>query len=47
EFIDLNFYDNNEIENNLSLNNQQQLETEEYSDHDLDLEALLDEEFQN
>ncbi|RIB29261.1 hypothetical protein C2G38_2155777 [Gigaspora rosea] len=47
EFIDLNFYDNNEIENNLSLNNQQQLETEEYSDHNLDLEALLDEKFQN
>ncbi|CAG8669823.1 9459_t:CDS:2, partial [Dentiscutata heterogama] len=45
EFIDLNFYDNNEVKNNLLLNNQQQLETEEYSDSNLNLEPLFDENF--
>ncbi|CAG8794524.1 27250_t:CDS:1, partial [Dentiscutata erythropus] len=47
EFINLNFYNNNEIENNLPLNNQQQLETEEYLDYNLDLEVLFNKEFQN
>ncbi|CAG8774429.1 9254_t:CDS:1, partial [Dentiscutata heterogama] len=45
EFIDLNFYDNNEVKNNLLLNNQQQLETEKYSNSNLNLEPLFDEEF--
>ncbi|CAG8671978.1 10638_t:CDS:1, partial [Dentiscutata heterogama] len=43
ELMDLNFYDNKEAENNLSLNNQQQIENEESSD--IDLEAILNEEF--
>ncbi|RIB10241.1 hypothetical protein C2G38_2265235 [Gigaspora rosea] len=45
ELIDLNFYDDNEIENNLSLSNQQQIEDEE--NLYIDLEEILNEEFQN
>jgi len=45
ELIDLNFYDDNEIENNLSLSNQQQIEDEE--NLNIDLEEILNEEFQN
>ena len=45
ELIDLNFYDDNEIENNLSLSNQQQIEDKE--NLNIDLEEILNEEFQN
>ncbi|CAG8834152.1 18656_t:CDS:2, partial [Gigaspora margarita] len=47
EFMDLNFYDNNEteIENNSFLDNQYLLENDENSD--IDLEAILDRELQN
>ena len=45
ELMDLNFYDNNEPENNLFLDDQQLSENDENSD--IDLEAILDKELQN
>ncbi|KAF0514778.1 ribonuclease H-like domain-containing protein [Gigaspora margarita] len=45
ELMDLNFYDNNEPENNSFLNDQQLSENNENSN--IDLEAILDKELQN